>query len=107
LPDGTARVVTVALDTALDDALRAEGVAREFVNRVQNLRKEAGFAVSDRIALTFQAPPATSEALLRHAATIQAETLAPEFGPADVPHGDATATADFGDGPVVLAVRRS
>jgi isoleucyl-tRNA synthetase len=107
MPDGTARTVTVALDTALDDDLRMEGVAREFVNRVQNLRKEAGFAVSDRIALTFQAPPATAAALLRHARAIQAETLAPVFGPSDVPTGDAMATVDLGDGPVTLAVRRS
>ena len=56
MPDGSVQTVTVALDTTLTDALRAEGVAREFVNRVQNLRKEAGFDVSDRIAIAFSAP---------------------------------------------------
>jgi isoleucyl-tRNA synthetase len=43
--------MTVVLDTAIDAALRREGLARELVNRVQNLRKDAGLAVSDRIAL--------------------------------------------------------
>ena len=107
LPDGSVQTVTVALDTAIDADLRAEGVAREVVNRVQNLRKEAGFAVSDRIVLTFQAPPETADALRRHAATIQAETLAVVFEAHDAPVGAAALTADFGDGPAVLAVRRA
>ena len=107
MPDGTVRTVTVALDTDLDDALRAEGTAREFVNRVQNLRKEAGFAVSDRIALTFSAPPAVASALLGHAETICAETLAVAFEEAAAPAGEATATADIAGDAVVFAVRRA
>jgi isoleucyl-tRNA synthetase len=106
MPDGTVRTVTVALDTDLDDALRAEGAAREFVNRVQNLRKEAGFAVSDRIALTFSAPPATAEALLGHAETIRAETLAVAFEAAGTPEGEATATTDIAGETVAFGVRR-
>ena len=43
--------LTVALDTHLTEALVAEGNAREFVNRVQNLRKDAGFQVTDRIGI--------------------------------------------------------
>ncbi len=111
LPDGTVQVVTVALDTTLDDALRAEGVAREFVSRVQALRKEAGFAVQDRIVLTFEAPPATAAALSAHAETIRAETLATTFEArlaADAEAtAEATAEADLGDGPIAFAVRRA
>jgi isoleucyl-tRNA synthetase len=44
--------VTVALDLSLTDELRAEGVARELVHAVQNLRKEAGLEITDRISLT-------------------------------------------------------
>ena len=42
--------LTVALDIAITPALREEGIARELVNRIQNLRKESGFDVTDRIA---------------------------------------------------------
>lgn len=41
--------LTVALDITLSDTLRKEGVAREFVNRIQNVRKESGFELTDRI----------------------------------------------------------
>jgi isoleucyl-tRNA synthetase len=68
--------VTVALDTTLTESLVAEGNAREFVNRVQNLRKDAGFAVTDRITISFHASPAMRVALLSMKAYITAETLA-------------------------------
>ncbi len=48
---GGAQGLTVALDTTLTDALRAEGLAREIINKVQNLRKKSGLEVSDRIDL--------------------------------------------------------
>jgi isoleucyl-tRNA synthetase len=68
--------LTVALDTELTPALVAEGNAREFVNRVQNMRKEAGFALTDRIAITFSAADPMRETLLGMASYIAAETLA-------------------------------
>jgi isoleucyl-tRNA synthetase len=45
--------VTVAVDTELNDSLIEEGLAREFVNRVQNMRKDAGLEVTDRINISF------------------------------------------------------
>ena len=51
------RGITVALNTQMDQALLNEGYAREFVNRVQNLRKETGFAVTDQIVIEVQALP--------------------------------------------------
>ncbi len=44
--------VTVALDITLTDALRSEGIARDFVNRIQNLRKDSGFEVTDKIHIS-------------------------------------------------------
>jgi isoleucyl-tRNA synthetase len=41
--------LTVALDVNISESLRQEGIAREFINRIQNLRKEKGFEVTDRI----------------------------------------------------------
>ena len=101
--------VTVALDTTLDDALRAEGLAREVVNRVQNLRKDAGLDVADRIALDVAAPAPLAEAVRTHAATIQAETLAvdltvtttdaPGPGPAEAPGEGESASRGIPDAP--------
>jgi isoleucyl-tRNA synthetase len=71
--------ITVALDTALDDQLLAEGFAREFVNRVQNMRKDAGFEVTDRISIYFNAPNSVLSVLDRMAPYIRNETLAVEF----------------------------
>ena len=46
--------VTVALDVTISEELRNEGIARELVNRIQNLRKDSGFEVTDKIAVTLQ-----------------------------------------------------
>ena len=103
---GRARTVTVALDTQLDDALRAEGLARELVNRVQTLRKEAGFDVSDRIELAVAGPDALARALAPHTDWVQAETLARSFSHTPQPEGEATAETTLGDHAVTIAVRR-
>jgi isoleucyl-tRNA synthetase len=67
---------TVALDPALDDALVAEGVARELVNRIQRLRKDAGLEITDRIGLAIAGPDAIRGAARAHEAFIAGETLA-------------------------------
>lgn len=68
--------VTVALDTEVTPALRAEGLAREAVSRIQNLRKEAGLAVTDRIEVRYDGSDAAAAALSEHAAYVRNETLA-------------------------------
>ncbi|MEO5928540.1 MAG: isoleucine--tRNA ligase [Candidatus Kapaibacterium sp.] len=73
--------VTVALDTELDEDLLNEGIAREFVNRVQNLRKDSGLELTDRIRLGFASDPELAGALEAQRAYIMDETLAVEFGP--------------------------
>ena len=70
--------VTVALDISLDDALKGEGLARELVNRIQNLRKDAGLEVTDRIALTVDAAPEVEAAMKDNLDYIADETLANE-----------------------------
>lgn len=70
---------TVALDTALTPELLDEGFAREFVNRVQNLRKEAGFEVTDRIRIYHASTDRLRQALERMAEYIKQETLATEL----------------------------
>ncbi len=68
--------LTVALDTSVTDALRNEGLAREFVNRVQNMRKNAGFDVIDRIKIYYQASDTLHVAIESQRAYICNETLA-------------------------------
>ncbi len=69
--------VSVALDTALDDDLRVEGMAREIINRVQSARREAGLDVVDRITLTWTSTDEeVHAAFARHADLIASEVLA-------------------------------
>jgi isoleucyl-tRNA synthetase len=68
----------VLLDTAVDDALRAEGYARDVVRVVQDERRAAGLQVSDRIRLRLTVPADQVEAVREHEAMIGRETLAQE-----------------------------
>jgi isoleucyl-tRNA synthetase len=68
-----------AIDPVVTPELRREGVARELVNRVQRLRKELDFAVSDRIVLTVAGGTELTEAVAAHRDWISAEVLAPEL----------------------------
>jgi isoleucyl-tRNA synthetase len=73
LPDGTG---LISLDTTLTPELAAEGTARDVVRAVQQARRDAGLAVSDRIHLVIGADKATADAVAAHAEFVKAETLA-------------------------------
>jgi len=75
----------VGLDVQLDDELVAEGVAREIVNRVQNMRKDAGLEVSDRIRIGVHGEAGLLEAIGQHREYIAAETLALELSAGALP----------------------
>ncbi|NTV45705.1 MAG: class I tRNA ligase family protein, partial [Chlorobiales bacterium] len=66
----------VALDTDMDDELRAEGMARELVSRVQAMRKENGLEITDRIMLYLDASEELREAIEKNRDYVMAETLA-------------------------------
>ncbi len=69
--------VTVALDVTLTEALKKEGTARDFVNRIQNLRKDMGLEVLDKIAIEVQqSAPETDKALTEFSDYIRTETQA-------------------------------
>jgi len=68
--------LTVALDIQLNDDLINEGIAREMINRIQNLRKDAGFEVTDKIILYLKEDVALVKVFEKHHAYIQQETLA-------------------------------
>jgi isoleucyl-tRNA synthetase len=71
--------ITVALDITVTDDLRLEGIAREFVNRIQNYRKESGFDVTDKINISIQRHEFTNEAIVKHKEYIVSQTLAKEI----------------------------
>jgi isoleucyl-tRNA synthetase len=98
-------VVLAALDPALDEPLRQEGLARELVSRVQRLRKDLGLHVADRIELRVGGAPALRQAVEGHRSYISGETLAPTVTWDDAP---ANATELDLDGvPALVAVRRT
>ena len=72
-------IITVALDTELTDELIEEGLAREFVNRIQNMRKHAGFEVTDRIKIYHRSSDRLAKALSRLQEYVKKETLATEL----------------------------
>ncbi len=67
--------ITVALDITLDEELEAEGMARDIVNRIQNIRKDKDFEVTDRIRVALQHDAALVPAVERYGDYIKAETL--------------------------------
>lgn len=71
--------VTVALDTEITPELRMEGIARELVNRIQNLRKSSGLEVTDRIRLWIDAPDALRAPIEQMRQYVMEETLAVEL----------------------------
>lgn len=71
--------ITVALDVTLTPELKAEGMAREIVNRIQNLRKDKDFEVTDRISLTIENHTAITDAIRHFKDYICAEVLATEL----------------------------
>lgn len=68
--------LTVALDITITEELRYEGIARELVNRIQNLRKDSGFEVTDRIEIALQKTEILENAIAQNAGYIKTETLA-------------------------------
>jgi isoleucyl-tRNA synthetase len=96
----------VALDTAVTPALKAEGLAREFVRRVQDLRKTAGFDIADRIATYFIASPELAAAVMAHAEYIQSETLSVALTAGSGPDGAAVAEDTFDGEKVSLALEK-
>ncbi|RSK41706.1 isoleucine--tRNA ligase [Mangrovimonas spongiae] len=71
--------LTVALDVTLTDHLRREGIARELVNRIQNLRKDSGFEVTDRIDVKLQKDDNIVKAVDTNLDYIKSETLTEEL----------------------------
>jgi isoleucyl-tRNA synthetase len=82
-------VLTVALDVTVTEELRREGIARELVSKIQNIRKSSGFEISDRIAVTLTSNENTDAAIEEHKAYICNQVLADSLTIGVVPEGTA------------------
>ena len=98
--------LTVALDITVTDALRAEGVARELINRIQNIRKDSGFEVTDKIRVEIERRPFAAEALEAYADYIASQTLAVSVAAVDAPAGDTLVQSEIDEQPIAIAVTR-
>ncbi len=98
--------LTVALDITLTDDLRAEGVARELINRIQNIRKDSGFEVTDRIRVEIEAKPFLAPAIARCADYIASQTLAVEVRGVEAPKAAETVEAEIDGETFRMAVTR-
>ncbi|MGL5112293.1 MAG: isoleucine--tRNA ligase [Flavobacterium sp.] len=67
--------ITVALDITISEELKKEGIARELVNRIQNIRKDSGFEVTDKVKVYVQNHPVLQEAIMANESYIKSETL--------------------------------
>jgi len=100
----------VALDTAIDEALAAEGMAREVAHRLQALRKAAGYEISDRIRASVSGPPEAVAALESHRDWLAGEVLAVELEvapDATLEEADATERMELEGRALDLAVARA
>ncbi|MEA3338200.1 MAG: class I tRNA ligase family protein [Chloroflexota bacterium] len=99
------RGVVVALDTTLTDDLKAEGLAREVVRRIQQMRKDADFELSDRVHTTYQTDDeGLAGAITGYEDYIKQETLSLTLATAAPPAGAHVVTVAVNDTEVTLGV---
>ena len=98
--------LTVALDITLTDELRAEGVARELINRIQNIRKDSEFEVTDKIRVEIEQKELVADAVARYADYIGSQTLAVEVKSSAEPQGEVVVATDIDEEPLRIAVTR-
>jgi isoleucyl-tRNA synthetase len=87
--------LTVALDVNITQELKDEGIAREFVNRIQNLRKDSGFEVTDKISVEIRKHELINPAVMRFNEYIAAQTLAKSVDLVDMINTDGAAEVEI------------
>lgn len=95
--------LTVALDITITDELRREGIARELVNRIQNLRKAKDFEITDRIAVQVSSNPLFDDAIRAYDEYIRTQVLADSIVIESTPLDDEI---DIDDVPLTVRVRK-
>ena len=103
----TEQGLSVAVDTEISHDLRIEGLTREFVNRVQNMRKEADFDVIDRISIGFTGEELLKEAVVSLNDYIKEETLAEEIQLKELEISDFKKSWEIGNQNCTISIRRN
>ena len=98
--------LTVALDITVTPELQREGVARELINRIQNIRKDSGLEVTDKINVVIEAKEAVADAVAEFAAYIGQQTLALSVETAAEVAGEFVVDSDINDEPLKIAITR-
>ena len=98
--------LTIALDITITDELKAEGVARELVNRIQNIRKESGFEVTDKIRVEIESKSIVATALEQYADYIASQTLSLSVVGAEAPAGDFIIDSEIDEESLKIAVSK-
>jgi len=98
--------VVVGIDTELTPELEREGLARDIVRRIQDARKNAGLAIEDRIALTYQGSESLTEVFDRLGDYIASETLALDVQAGSPPEGNYTETLTVNGKSITISLRR-
>lgn len=99
--------LTVALDVTVTDELKQEGIAREFVNRIQNLRKESGFDVTDKIHVSIENLEEIAGAVRKHSGYIGSQTLADHIELSSFEETKDVSWIDIDNIPVRIRIRKS
>ena len=98
--------LTVALDITLTEELQKEGVARELVNRIQNIRKDSGLEVTDKIEVEIEDIEAVHAAVADFASYIGQQTLAVSVKTAAEPQGEFVVESDVNEIPLKIAIKK-
>ena len=98
--------LTVALDITVTEELRREGVARELINRIQNIRKESGFEVTDKIRVEIEAKEIVAGAIEHFAEYIASQTLAEQVTSSATPEGAIVVDSEVDEVALKIAVTR-
>ncbi len=96
--------LTVALDITITEELRREGIARELVNRIQNIRKESGLEVTDKISVEIEHNDLTAAAVESFADYIASQTLSVEVRTAASPAGKFVVDTDLEEASLKIAI---
>ncbi len=99
--------LTVALDITITDELKAEGVARELVNRIQNIRKDSGFEVTDKIRVEIESKEIVAAALASYAEYIASQTLSLEVKGSQTPNGEFIIDSEIDEEPLKIAITKA
>ncbi len=101
------KLATVAVDATLTPELKAEGLAREVVRRIQSMRKDAGFDIADRITTYYSAGEVLAAVFQTWGEYIQSETLTTELVGGEPPEGAYTETQRVDGQELVIGVKRN